>query len=160
MGEKRQPHRYHSLQHHTQILASYFGCEERSRRDCWQRWIPATITLQSQVELSQTKSSMLHSFQIMLMIFRDALNFKIELKHPSDGKWGKMLQNGSWNGMVGMLVNGETDMVTCGLTQTHQGQSSIIRSLHFCPPILVQSDISDDNLIGLNWTQHIFREVK
>ena len=42
-----------------------------------------------------------------------------------------MLANGSWNGMVGMLVNGETDMVTCGLTQTFQGWGSILHRFWF-----------------------------
>ena len=29
---------------------------------------------------------------------------------PPDGKWGSKNEDGSWNGMVGMLHRGEVDM--------------------------------------------------
>jgi selenophosphate synthetase-related protein len=46
------------------------------------------------------------------------LNFTAEVGISKDGKWGSLNDDGmTWNGMVGMLVNEETDIVTAGLTR-------------------------------------------
>ena len=46
------------------------------------------------------------------------LNFTAEVGISKDGKWGSLNDDGkTWNGMVGMLVDKETDIVTAGLTR-------------------------------------------
>jgi hypothetical protein len=46
------------------------------------------------------------------------LNFTAEVGISKDGKWGSLNVDGkTWNGMVGMLVNKETDIVTAALTR-------------------------------------------
>ena len=44
------------------------------------------------------------------------LNFTIAYVPSKDGNWGTRAENGSWNGLVSMLIDGEVDLVTCGLS--------------------------------------------
>jgi hypothetical protein len=51
------------------------------------------------------------------------LNFTANVGLPKDGKWGALAKDGStwsWNGMLGMLINNEIDIVTAALTRTLQ----------------------------------------
>ena len=47
-----------------------------------------------------------------------SLNFTWELKRPPDQLWGHQYENGSWSGMIGMLLAKEIDFAvgktTCG----------------------------------------------
>ncbi|ELU06044.1 hypothetical protein CAPTEDRAFT_188571 [Capitella teleta] len=45
------------------------------------------------------------------------LNFSFTLHFPEDNGWGSYV-NGSWTGLVGMLVNKEVDMVVASLSRT------------------------------------------
>ena len=40
------------------------------------------------------------------------LNFKVDLIPSTDGTWGAEKADGSWTGMVGMVISGEADI--CG----------------------------------------------
>ncbi|XP_071536824.1 glutamate receptor ionotropic, kainate 2-like [Panulirus ornatus] len=42
--------------------------------------------------------------------FSTALNFSFAYRRPSDGSWGVKLDNGTWSGMVGMVVKEEVDI--------------------------------------------------
>jgi ABC-type amino acid transport substrate-binding protein len=65
----------------------------------------------------------------------ETLNYTAYTEMPTDGKWGSYVKERSaWNGMVGMLINGETDIVTAGLTQTVEREKAI------CFTIPVQYD--------------------
>ena len=44
------------------------------------------------------------------------LNFTLMYVPSKDGNWGTRTGNGSWNGLVSMLIDGEVDLVTCGLS--------------------------------------------
>ena len=48
----------------------------------------------------------------------EALNFTIQFNVSVDGKFGAVDRNGTWNGMIGMLVEGTTDIATAALTRT------------------------------------------
>jgi hypothetical protein len=49
------------------------------------------------------------------------LNFTANVALPKDEKYGALAKDGStWNGMVGMLINNEIDIVTAALTRTLQ----------------------------------------
>ena len=48
----------------------------------------------------------------------DSLNLSIDTKLTPDGQFGKLLENGSWTGCVGMVVRGEADVCTIGLAWT------------------------------------------
>ena len=47
-----------------------------------------------------------------------ALNFTIQFNFSVDGKFGGQNDDGSWNGMIGMLVDGTTDIACAALTRT------------------------------------------
>ncbi|GIY11041.1 lig_chan-Glu_bd domain-containing protein [Caerostris extrusa] len=48
-----------------------------------------------------------------LEILASKLNFQYEIISPEDGKWGSLMENGTWSGIIGMVARGEADM---GLT--------------------------------------------
>jgi hypothetical protein len=54
----------------------------------------------------------------ILTIFGQKHNFTFTSSSPADRKWGGIEAGGSWNGMIGMLMQDEGDLVTCGPTQT------------------------------------------
>ena len=56
-------------------------------------------------------------FDILHLLEGD-LNFTSSLSLAVDGKFGGKNSNGTWDGMVGMLLRDETDVVVASLTQT------------------------------------------
>ena len=48
----------------------------------------------------------------------EALNFTIQFNFSVDGKFGGQNDDGTWNGMIGMLVDGTTDIACAALTRT------------------------------------------
>ena len=48
----------------------------------------------------------------------ESLNLTIVTKLTPDGQFGKLLENGSWTGCVGMVVEDEADVCTIGLAWT------------------------------------------
>ncbi|KAG1666947.1 putative glutamate receptor [Nymphon striatum] len=50
--------------------------------------------------------------------FSSALNFSYDILHVQNGKWGSLLPDGSWNGMIGMLERKEVDIAVSGLSRT------------------------------------------
>ncbi|XP_071540585.1 probable glutamate receptor [Panulirus ornatus] len=46
----------------------------------------------------------------LLHLLAHSLNFTYDLQQPPDGVWGVKLKNGSWTGMVGMVVRHEVDL--------------------------------------------------
>ena len=38
------------------------------------------------------------------------MNFTYDLTQPPDGQWGAIQPDGSWSGLVGMLMRGEIDI--------------------------------------------------
>nr|CAD7201097.1 unnamed protein product [Timema douglasi] len=59
-------------------------------------------------------------FNKVLYVLEGRLNFTTEHKVPKDRAYGSVDRNGTWNGMVGMLVRGEVDLVVGTLTMTSQ----------------------------------------
>ncbi len=60
-------------------------------------------------------------FQDMLQFLAQALNFTASNRLSRDGKWGapeNVENRTSWNGMIGMLVDGEADLCTNTITVT------------------------------------------
>lgn len=53
-----------------------------------------------------------------LNILSKELNFSVKYMSSIDGQWGAMDINGTWNGLIGMLVRGQADMAAAGLSQT------------------------------------------
>lgn len=49
-----------------------------------------------------------------------ALGFDYELHFPKDGEYGRLMSNGSWTGLVGMLHRNEVDLVCSGLMMTER----------------------------------------
>ena len=49
---------------------------------------------------------------------QDVLNFTYNLSPPPDGAWGNMLEDGSWNGMIGQLMRDEIDIAPAEFTIT------------------------------------------
>ncbi|GIY97276.1 hypothetical protein CEXT_438751 [Caerostris extrusa] len=50
----------------------------------------------------------------LLELLSQALHFKYKLVTSTDGQVGTLQENGSWNGIVGLISRGEADI---GLTQ-------------------------------------------
>ncbi len=48
------------------------------------------------------------------------LNYTLTFNPPADNKWGNLEPDGTWNGLVRQLIDGEVDIVTCGLTITKE----------------------------------------
>ena len=71
-------------------------------------------------------------FQDIVNVMKQRLNFTILHTSPSDLKWGSKNEDGSWNGMVGMLARKEADISTAGLTitQTRSEAISFAIALH------------------------------
>ena len=55
----------------------------------------------------------------LLDIMAKELNFTWKLQTSNDGHWGAM-ENGRWNGMIGMLINQQTDIAVAILTMTKE----------------------------------------
>ena len=49
-------------------------------------------------------------FKINNLFPQQILNFTYDLTQPPDGQWGAIQPDGSWSGLVGMLMRGEIDI--------------------------------------------------
>ena len=56
-------------------------------------------------------------------------NFSLTFTPPPDGNWGAISGNGTWNGMVGMLVEGRADIVAAQLSRTIERSRAISFSI-------------------------------
>ncbi|GIY90910.1 glutamate receptor ionotropic, delta-1 [Caerostris extrusa] len=50
---------------------------------------------------------------IFLVELSKVLAFNFILKQPPDKQWGRKLENGTWNGMIGIVSRGEADLGIC-----------------------------------------------
>ena len=81
----------------------------------------ATISVPSLSELHYDKSgsSIIEGtglFLEPLTILAEKLNFTLKLMVSNDGQWGAMYDNGTWNGMVAMLMKEQADIAGAGLS--------------------------------------------
>ena len=56
----------------------------------------------------------------VLKTLKNDLNFTYTIKYPSDMSYGQLLDNGSWNGIVGELHKQNADIGLCDLSVTEQ----------------------------------------
>ena len=49
-------------------------------------------------------------FKINNLFPQQIMNFTYDLTQPPDGQWGAIQPDGSWSGLVGMLMRGEIDI--------------------------------------------------
>ncbi|ROT70491.1 olfactory ionotropic receptor IR8a [Penaeus vannamei] len=68
----------------------------------------------------------------------ELMTFDFEFVFPADGHYGARQKNGSWNGLVGDLANGNTDIIVAPLTMTSEREEVI----DFVAPYFDQSGIS------------------
>ncbi|MBN3297553.1 GRID1 protein, partial [Amia calva] len=54
-----------------------------------------------------------------------SLGFKYEIYQVSDGKYGTQLPNGSWNGMIGELINKAADLAISAITITPERENVV-----------------------------------
>ncbi|KAG8179385.1 hypothetical protein JTE90_003641 [Oedothorax gibbosus] len=47
-----------------------------------------------------------------------ALGFDYEVRQPKDGEYGRLMKNGTWTGLFGMIQRNEVDLVSAGLMMT------------------------------------------
>ena len=55
------------------------------------------------------KYEMEGSFVDLLNLLMNIMNFTYTLKLPADNQWGGLQKDGSWNGMVNLLINEDVD---------------------------------------------------
>nr|AZB49403.1 ionotropic receptor 8a [Heortia vitessoides] len=67
----------------------------------------------------------------------ETMDFDYEVVTPKSGSFGKKLANGSWDGVVGDLMRGETDMAVAALTMTAEREEVI----DFVAPYFEQTGI-------------------
>jgi hypothetical protein len=61
----------------------------------------------------------------ILFVFFQVLWFDVKYVTPADNKWGKQEDDGSWNGMIGLLNKTEVDICTAGLSITMERQQAL-----------------------------------
>nr|AOE48114.1 putative ionotropic receptor IR10 [Scaeva pyrastri] len=71
-------------------------------------------------------------------ILSQYMNFEYELVPPSSGSFGKRFPNGSWDGVVGDLVTGDTDFAVAALKMTSEREEVI----DYIAPYYEQTGIS------------------
>ncbi|XP_012347986.1 ionotropic receptor 25a isoform X2 [Apis florea] len=67
----------------------------------------------------------------------EEMQFDYDLIIPEDRQFGKKLPNGQWNGLIGDLAKGETDIVVAALTMTSEREEVI----DFVAPYFEQSGL-------------------
>lgn len=68
----------------------------------------------------------------------EVMGFNYELVEPKYGTFGKKKRNGQWDGIIGDLAKGETDMALTALTMTADREEVV----DFVAPYFEQSGIS------------------
>ncbi|XP_076314972.1 glutamate receptor ionotropic, delta-2-like [Tachypleus tridentatus] len=61
----------------------------------------------------------------MLNVIKMAYGFSYKLVEPYDGQWGKNLDNGTWNGMIGMVIRKEVDLAASSITMMDKRETVI-----------------------------------
>ncbi|KAM5141048.1 glutamate receptor ionotropic, delta-1 isoform 3-T3 [Mantella aurantiaca] len=80
------------------------------------------------------------------------LGFKYEIYQVPDGKYGHALPNGSWNGMIGELINKRADIAVSAITITPERESVVDfskRYLDYSVGILIKKPEERINIFSL-----------
>nr|XP_033797822.1 glutamate receptor ionotropic, delta-1 isoform X1 [Geotrypetes seraphini]XP_033797823.1 glutamate receptor ionotropic, delta-1 isoform X1 [Geotrypetes seraphini] len=80
------------------------------------------------------------------------LGFKYEIYQAPDGKYGLQLPNGSWNGMIGELINKRADIAISAITITPERESVVDfskRYLDYSVGILMKKPDEKINIFSL-----------
>ncbi|XP_063289647.1 glutamate receptor ionotropic, delta-1 isoform X1 [Pelobates fuscus] len=80
------------------------------------------------------------------------LGFKYEIYQVPDGKYGHQLPNGSWNGMIGELINKRADLAVSAITITPERESVVDfskRYLDYSVGILIKKPEERINIFSL-----------
>ncbi|RLW03968.1 hypothetical protein DV515_00006141 [Chloebia gouldiae] len=80
------------------------------------------------------------------------LGFKYEIYQAPDGKYGHQLQNSSWNGMIGELINKRADLAISAITITPERESVVDfskRYMDYSVGILIKKPEEKINIFSL-----------
>ncbi|NP_001096470.1 glutamate receptor ionotropic, delta-1 precursor [Xenopus tropicalis] len=80
------------------------------------------------------------------------LGFKYEIYQAPDGKYGHQLSNGSWNGMIGELINKRADIAISAITITPERENVVDftkRYLDYSVGILIKKPEERINIFSL-----------
>ncbi|NWQ67521.1 GRID1 protein, partial [Neopipo cinnamomea] len=80
------------------------------------------------------------------------LGFKYEIYQAPDGKYGQQLQNSSWNGMIGELINKRADLAISAITITPERESVVDfskRYMDYSVGILIKKPEEKINIFSL-----------
>ncbi|XP_072312865.1 glutamate receptor ionotropic, delta-1-like [Eucyclogobius newberryi] len=81
-----------------------------------------------------------------------SLGFKYDIYQVSDSKYGSQLPNGTWNGMIGDLINKKADMAVSALTITPERESVVDfskRYLDYSVGILLRKPVERLDMFSL-----------
>ncbi|KAG8179388.1 hypothetical protein JTE90_003644 [Oedothorax gibbosus] len=84
--------------------------------------VVAVITMKYMMELktnNQSRLELANSGEARyLKELISALGFDYEVRQPKDGEYGRLMKNGTWTGLFGMIQRNEVDLVCAGLMMT------------------------------------------
>ena len=66
----------------------------------------------------------------ILHFMEEAFNFKADVTNPIDGSWGRLSDNGTWNGLTGEAAKGSAEIILSGVYYTW-ARSQVIHSSVF-----------------------------
>ncbi|KAL2082902.1 hypothetical protein ACEWY4_020675 [Coilia grayii] len=101
--------------------------------------------------LGQTKRYKGFSIDVLDALSR-ILGFKYDIYQVEDGKYGSLLPNGSWNGMIGELIGKKADVAISAITITPERESVIDfskRYLDYSVGILMRKSQENINIFSL-----------
>ncbi|XP_076141201.1 glutamate receptor ionotropic, delta-1 isoform X2 [Alosa pseudoharengus] len=101
--------------------------------------------------LGQTKRYKGFSIDVLDALSR-ILGFKYDIYQVEDGKYGSLLPNGSWNGMIGELIGKKADVAISAITITPEREGVIDfskRYLDYSVGILMRKSQENINIFSL-----------
>ncbi|XP_069681549.1 probable glutamate receptor [Periplaneta americana] len=117
-----------------------------------------TVFRESFVVIISNVTGTLHSvsgyFGEIWNILQKHLNFITDFRYPEDGNFGKVMQNGSWNGAMGMVQRKEVDFGCSSFLMTRSRNEAV----KFLSPLLdvkTTLAIKEPNSFEVTWTEFL-----
>lgn len=91
----------------------------------------------------------------LLHVLGQKLNFTLNAIEPPDGQWGVELEDGKFNGIVGMMQNGSGDLSSAGLTILIERSQVMDYSMSFYQGIFTMVTKASDGKPAINYLVYV-----